>query len=209
VACRAVVGVQERAGQDTQWTAGETVAVAKRRGMYAALAARIAVDDTGVGGGVTDKMRAEGWMLSAENFGESPKWERVDGERFANRRTELWWGIREWIGTAALGGLPREWHDQLFADLTQIRYEYKGDQTIALESKKDLKKRIGRSPDFGDALALALAGTRIAKRFDMGEALRGRAKPDPRDDRDRPRRRGLGFDAGGFREAMDKADRLR
>jgi len=157
-ACKSIVDVEERSGQDTQWTAGSTIAAATRHHMYTALAHRIAIDDTGLGGGVTDRMREEGWKVNAENFGELPRWEREDGERFINRRTELWWGLREWMPTACLGALSHEWHDDLIGDLTQIKYKYKGDQTIALEPKADLKKRIGRSPDFGDALALALAG---------------------------------------------------
>lgn len=203
-ACSSLVEVEERAGQDTQYTAGSTIAAAKRLGMYAGLAGRIAIDDTGVGGGVTDRLREEGWRVAAENFGELPKWERVDGERFLNRRTELWWAMREWIGGAALGSLAHEWHDQLIADLTQIKYAYKGDQTIALEPKADLKKRIGRSPDFGDALALALAGAKNRAAFDWRSAVRGPSSGAP--GRDPERDRVSSSRTGIDREAFDRRE---
>lgn len=212
-ACRSIVEAVERSGQDTQRTAGETLAVAARRGMYAGIAGRIAIDDTGVGGGVTDRLREEGWRVSAENFGAGPRWERKDGERFVNRRAELWWGLREWMPGANLGTLAADWHDQLFADLTQVRYEYKGDQRIVLESKAELKKRTGKSPDFGDALALAVAATVNVPRFDMAAAVAGVAagRHDPRDDRDaRDRRRSsTGFDPDDFARDRDMLERLR
>lgn len=156
--CRSILETAEHFGQDTQWTAGATQAMARRLGLHPDVARQVSIDDTGVGGGVTDRLREEGWRVNAENFGERPRWERQDAERFANRRAELWWGVREWIPTACLAELPIDMHDQLRADLTSIKYKYRGDQSIQLEPKADQKKRIGASPDLGDALALSLAG---------------------------------------------------
>lgn len=67
--------------------------------------------------------------------------------------TELWFRCRETISDGLLGGLARL--DQLTADdLFSRRFETKevtrGTVTVA-ESKKELKKRLGRSCDFGDA----------------------------------------------------------
>jgi hypothetical protein len=44
----------------------------------------------------------------------------------------------------------------LIADLTQCRYTFRGDKLL-LEDKDQLKQRLGRSPDYGDALALTFA----------------------------------------------------
>lgn len=38
-----------------------------------------------------------------------------------------------------------------------MTYEYRPDSRYMLEPKKSMKKRLGHSPDHGDALALAIA----------------------------------------------------
>ncbi len=45
----------------------------------------------------------------------------------------------------------------LLEDLTTPKYEQRSDGRLKLEAKKGMKRRIGHSPDDGDALALALA----------------------------------------------------
>ncbi len=42
--------------------------------------------------------------------------------------------------------------DDLRADLSALRYVFTQDGRIQLESKDDVRKRLGRSPDRGDAL---------------------------------------------------------
>lgn len=139
-------------GQDTVWTAGKVAETAERYGITKGDAWRIAVDDTGVGGGVTDILRSQGWNIQPVNFGEKP----VRNEDVTNRRTELWWGLREWIKTARLGNLDQITRERLLEDLTSPVYSFKTDQRIELEPKDRTKKRLGRSPDEGDGLALAV-----------------------------------------------------
>jgi phage terminase large subunit len=156
--CNAILEVLERGGQDTMWTAGATLAMAARQRVEKLHASRISIDDTGVGGGVTDRLREQGWNVNAENFGAAPRCEVKDDERFLNRRTELWWRLRDWVQRAAAWlGLAVDVQDQLFADLTAPKYKYRSDGTIVLEGKDDIRKRLRRSPDHGDALALAVA----------------------------------------------------
>ena len=47
--------------------------------------------------------------------------------------------------------------DSLQADLCVVRYKYTSNSQYQLESKDDLKKRLRRSPDKGDAVALTFA----------------------------------------------------
>ena len=44
---------------------------------------------------------------------------------------------------------------KLAADLTNVKFSYDSRGRIKLESKDEIKKRLGRSPDRGDALAIA------------------------------------------------------
>jgi hypothetical protein len=47
--------------------------------------------------------------------------------------------------------------DDLVADLSALRYFFTADGRIQLESKDAVRKRIGRSPDRADAIALAFS----------------------------------------------------
>lgn len=139
----------------------------------------IRVDDTGLGGGVTDALRK---ALSATddggklyhyrvipiNFGESAN----DKEKFYNKRAEMYWNLRELIINKKLS-LPK--NDALANELASIRYEYTGKQQIKIEAKDEIKKRTGRSPDLADALALA-----FAKGSPTYADIGGAAKHDPK-----------------------------
>ncbi len=152
-----VLAVESWSGQDTMRTAGRVIAMAREHRIDVSQARRIAVDDTGVGGGVVDRLREQRWHVRAINFGSKPRGLR-SGTKFTNRRTELWWDLREWIRTnAALGDLPPDTKDILRADLCAPKYEQRSDGRIALEPKDRIRSRTGRSPDHGDALALAVA----------------------------------------------------
>lgn len=109
----------------------------------------VAIDDAGLGGGVTDRLREQNITVNAINGGESA----IEKEKFFNRRTELWWNLREWIKSE--GVIPNDLN--LFADLTSPKFSYTSKGQIKLESKDEIRKRLGRSPDFGDSLAIALA----------------------------------------------------
>jgi hypothetical protein len=146
-----IAEVEKYQGQDTVFTAGRVDHYADK---YDVPPSRISIDDTGVGGGVTDICRANGMDVNPEDFGRKAR----DEATFVNRRTELWVWMRDWLkDTAALQSLSPDLIRDLEGDLAGTRYKYRPDQRMALEAKADMKKRLGRSPDVGDALALALA----------------------------------------------------
>lgn len=72
--------------------------------------------------------------------------------RYFNRRAEMYFKMAEWV--KAGGMLPDV--PELVAELTQTTYTFKGDAML-LEPKDIIKKKIGRSPDRADALALTFA----------------------------------------------------
>lgn len=112
--------------------------------------AGVFIDSTGgYGGGVIDRLRQLGHAVTGVHFSG-----KSDNTQYYNKRTEMWMKMAEW--TVGGGKLPNE--PSLKADLTSIQYNHRNakDQ-IALESKDQQKKRIGRSPDLGDALALTFA----------------------------------------------------
>jgi len=120
--------------------------------------AAVKVDDVGVGGGVVDRLRQLGYPVTPVNFGARA----ADPERFANVRAEAFWTLREFVRREAV--LPSDdGGDQgvrsLVADLTAHRLDVgaRQDPRIRIEPKEHVKARLGgRSPDHGDALALAV-----------------------------------------------------
>ena len=106
-------------------------------------------------GGVTDRLHEQGHRVKGENFGARAVREP---EVYYDRRSELWWALRDWIREeACLSDAPDRAKEILADDLTVPKYEQKSDGRLKLEAKKEMRKRLGRSPDDGDALALALA----------------------------------------------------
>ena len=113
---------------------------------------RVKVDDTGVGGGVTDGLR--------ELAGRELPWLEVvpivfsagGDERYADLASAMWGHLRELLEAGALS-LPND--DDLVAQLTLRRYTIDARGRVRLESKEQLRQRGLPSPDRADALALA------------------------------------------------------
>lgn len=112
----------------------------------------IFVDQTGLGGGLVDRLRQLGTPnVIGIDFGGSP------GDiRFNDRRSEMWWRMAEWVKKG--GSIPND--VALRLELTSPLFEWKitGKTTkFVLESKKDMRKRGVSSPDRADSLALTFA----------------------------------------------------
>lgn len=134
---------------------------------------RIKIDDTGMGGGVTDRLRQiqnsqdardnearvalDGVLICPINVGEGSK-STVGDERFVNLRAELGWNMRIIFTERPLAIEPS---DDLESQIVQIKYTVPNGE-IQIEKKADMKKRTkGKSPDDWDALVLAFADEQI------------------------------------------------
>ncbi len=109
----------------------------------------------GYGGGVVDQLRAECDDLGLINITVNelhPSSMAYDAQ-YDLKRDELWFGVRSWMDQG--GALPP--HEDLDTELLAPVYSFtlRGSK-IKVEPKDEIKKRIGRSPDFADALCLAL-----------------------------------------------------
>lgn len=118
----------------------------------------IFVDEGGVGGGVVDRLRQLRFSVIGVQFGSSADKSVATSDGtivYLNKRAEMWGGLRDWLKG---GAIPNE---QVLEDqLVGLEYGYtllKGKDAIQLEKKKDMKKRLGYSPDMADALALTFA----------------------------------------------------
>lgn len=108
------------------------------------------VDSTGVGGPIADQLRRllPGVPIIDVNFASAAP----DGH-YSNMRSYMWWKLRE----AIRAGLAIDDDPELEAELTSPEYGHNARDQLQLEKKDDIKKRLGISPDDGDALALTYA----------------------------------------------------
>ena len=118
------------------------------------------VDLDGLGAGVIDRMREEGWGVDGVDFGGGAKndWNWLVGNdmKLLNRRAEL-----HWVGRMALMNghiaVPREWRNTLWRQLGWTNYEYNEKGMLKMESKDKIRARHGNSPDHADAFFLSLS----------------------------------------------------
>jgi hypothetical protein len=113
--------------------------------------------DVGNGSGVIDRLRQLGHDVQEINFGS-----RSSTGTHANKRTEMWFAMRDWINQG--GAIPND--VSLKQDLGAPVYWYDNANRLMLEPKDDIKARGLPSPDLGDALALTFAmpvGKRIPR----------------------------------------------
>ena len=124
--------------------------------------------DSGGGAGVLDRLRQLDYDPVEVPFGGRAILE----QQFVNRRTEMWWNMKEWI--EAGGWIPSD--PMLRQELSTPTYWFDAQGRKALESKDDIKKRLqgGASPDIADALALTFAYP-VGKRLPI--EVRSRLKP--------------------------------
>ena len=109
----------------------------------------IVVDDTGVGGGVVDRLREvrpRGARVVAFKGGASPE---SDGY-FMNRVGEVWWIMRQ---AYIAGELDTDDDPALIGQVASRGYKRESDGRIHLQSKYKMRK----SPDEADALAMTFA----------------------------------------------------
>jgi phage terminase large subunit len=104
------------------------------------------IDDTGIGRGVSDRLKEKGLYVNDVSFG-APSPEIL----FTNLKALLFWEAKKWVLNNYL-----ESNDD-FLQLAWIKYKIDSDKKLKLESKDDLKKRGFKSPDIADALALTFA----------------------------------------------------
>jgi len=134
------------------WAKASTTLTADRvRAIFASDGAdRIVVDDDGVGGGVTDQLRAYGLPVEAFHAGQPA----TQPDRFANRITEAWWCVREGF-EHGLWAIDQP-EGELELQLASRRYSLTPRQTLRLEPKDEFTQRTGMaSPDRADSFALA------------------------------------------------------
>lgn len=141
----------------------------------------VAVDSTGAGSPFCDVLAGE-WsdQFLRVQFGGKASDRRVSmnsrltgEELYMNRVSEIWFVGKELLRTRQIYGLTAD----LAKEMCGRRYEMvkSGTLRVKVESKIDLKQRVGQSPDMADAAFIAL---------DLARARHGLVAVDPPKDTD-------------------------
>lgn len=118
----------------------------------------ICVDVCGVGGGVVDVLRNDGWAAIGVNVGEVAP----DPDIYPNLRSALWFGLANEAkkGNVSLIRMPDKTRAELRRQLLAPLYTLDTRGRMCVESKDQTKARLNRSPDDADGLLLAYANVR-------------------------------------------------
>ena len=103
------------------------------------------IDDTGVGGGVTDVMESKGFNVVPINFGAKA----TDPDKYPNLISEAWFYLKSIIDTVGMSN-----DSDLLMELTTRQWVMDTKGRRGVESKDVYKKRGNRSPDKADATIL-------------------------------------------------------
>lgn len=165
----ALTGLEHLEEDDTQGTAA---AVGTRIGRRSINAENVGVDAVGVGAGVLDGLRENGYPVTEIVSGgnAAPRKEKQEGRgdelRFKNLRSQMWWVLREALEESRIS-LAECCPQRLVEDLCAPRFRIKSGDTVEVEPKRGrtsnwgIQNRIGRSPDDGDAAVYGWALTEL------------------------------------------------
>lgn len=134
---------------DTMETTGNVAEALRVTG-----ASQAKVDVVGIGAGVVDRAKELGLPVVEANAGARAN----DPERYVNARAEWFWGLRERFESGEIDIDAAD--EELAYELATIRWKPDSRGRVQIESKDDMKKRLGRSPDRADAVAIAFADIR-------------------------------------------------
>lgn len=128
------------------------------------------IDETGLGGPICDRMVQLGYHCIGVNFGGKAD----DEKHYANKTAEMGARCREWL---MKGGTIQD-DPQLERELTCRDFWHDDKDRLVLERKKDLKKRLGVSPDWADQLYLTFAYHVPKREVPRGDADRAPGQRD-------------------------------
>ena len=114
--------------------------------------ADVCIDSIGLGAGIVDKLLEDGIDCRGINVSEAPS---IKGQHL-NLRSELWERCKNWFEGRDVN-IPGD--ERLIGELCSVRYGYSSSGKIKVESKDELRKRLGNnaSPDAADALILTFS----------------------------------------------------
>ena len=124
----------------------------------------------GYGSAPAMRLKDNGIEVTAHKGAEKSTARSADGKyKFVNKRSEVIWKFREALDPSQEGGSPIQLppDNELFADLTAPTFEITANG-IKVETKDDVKKKLGRSPGKGDVVAMLWStGNKLSTNYEQ------------------------------------------
>ena len=136
---------------------GDVVGHADKLATRTVKGTKVIVDSIGVGAGTLAQAKKLG--LDAVGFVASqgtPRRDRTGTFSFANLRAAAWWAMRERLDPELVDNLSLPDDPEVLGDLSAPKWREISGGKILIESKVDIKKRLGRSTDVGDAIIMGM-----------------------------------------------------
>ena len=129
------------------------------------------VDTNGVGAGVYDALKKNNFTAMGVNVGNRTSLKDTSGQiEFYNIRAAVYWKMREALDPARNPTIMLPPDDDLASDLSTPHWKTVPGGKIVIESKDDIRKRLNRSPDKGDAVVLAWWASGLGFSMDPGDS---------------------------------------
>lgn len=120
----------------------------KVRNEYGVPLSNIIVDEDGVGGGAKDYLKCKGFVNNSSPF---------KSENYQNLKTQCYYKLAEMINANNVYIADKSYKELIVEELEQVQsYKIDSDTKLKILPKDDVKKNIGRSPDFSDMLAMRM-----------------------------------------------------
>lgn len=121
---------------------------------------RIKIDDTGVGGGLTDMLKGRGLDVVPVNFAMGAK----ASDKYPNAASEMWFDFADIINTVGAESVA-QFKGELIGEMASRQWEFDSKGRRRVQSKADYKSATGnRSPDIADALLLCFYEPKTRKK---------------------------------------------
>ncbi len=117
---------------------------------YAIPRSQIICDEDGVGGGVVD-------MLQCIGFQNNKKLEKIRGkeENYANLKAQCYYRFARRVNNNEVFIVPKMYQEEIIKQLDFTRRRHPdGDGKLNIISKEEIKRQLGHSPDYADALIM-------------------------------------------------------
>lgn len=116
----------------------------------------INIDVGGIGSSAYDHLKVMFENVMPFNSAEGSTYRDKSGKlKMRNRRAEMYWRMRDALDPQGGDDLCLPPDTELLADLCSAKYEISS-AGVKVEDKEEIKSRIGRSPDMGEAVMMSL-----------------------------------------------------
>lgn len=115
---------------------------------------RVIADEDGVGGGFVDNFKCKGFINNSSCIQPDDKTKRVN---YASLKSQCYFLLAVKVNKRGIGIEKTEYEEYIKEELEQVKQkDLDKDRPLAIVGKDEVKKNLGRSPDFSDALMMRM-----------------------------------------------------